>query len=159
MPESLQAPSKKCLVGDLKSVSRVSEARLDILIIFQAARKKRSLLGENGNMIGCPDVILGGSFNLHFPEEKKKWLEKERRRELTQGGSEAGVTRGLRSLLVFPPILFPPQKPHRPAVPTSAGMLKPRQPLHVSPSSEEEMRLSGRGMARVGPGLDRKVIY
>lgn len=79
MPESLQAPRKKCLVGDLKSVSRVSEARLDILIIFQAARKKRSLLGENGNMIGCSDVILGGSFNLHFPEEKK--MARERKEE------------------------------------------------------------------------------
>lgn len=149
MSESLRTPRKKCLVGDLKSVSRASEARLDILIIFQAARKKRSLLGENSNVIGCSDVILGGSFNLHFPEEKKKWLEKERRRELTQGGSEAGVPRGLRSFLSSPPILFPPQKPHRPAVPTSAAILKPRQPLHVSPSSEEEMRLSGRGTARV----------
>lgn len=78
MSESLQAPRKKCLVGDLKSVFRASEARLDILIIFQAARKKRGLLGENGNVIGCSDVILGGSFNLHFPEEKKK-MARERK--------------------------------------------------------------------------------
>lgn len=77
MSESLQAPRKKCLVGNLKSVSRVSETRLDILIICQAARKKRSLLGENSNVIGCSDVILGGSFHLHFPGgEINGWRKK-----------------------------------------------------------------------------------